>query len=567
MISRRLPCALGNLSLGLALAFGVVPWGGAAQQGETTGPPTTVLQTGTRLVVEDVLVMDGKGEPVHGLPKSAFHVFDQGKLQTIKNFEEGSPERSSAEAPPALPPGAFSNRSFLYSSSLISDVFLIDADAIPAGSQMFLLQQLKKSIAVLPPGVQASVFCETSGHMVQMRGLTAQHEDLRRGVAECVPRLPTMLEDSFFSGVKQLLTVAAFLQPLPGRKNILWFSGPFPLVPITDEEQVKGGISADYVAQTEAIHQMQNLLAEARIAVFPLDPRGVSLQAMPTVIVGGAAQENTSPSSTLSRTPTVAPPAGAGAMEEYDQMRQMAEATGGTTSHLNNLEQQINRAVSLGQDAYSVSYSPAGYTADNAWHAIRVTVDGPYRLSYRRGYLANWAGSAVESSRRVLADNADTAPVSGTAAAQSDKPLLFTVQVDAAADAAADSAADPAALREATATRKGAPAHHDAEVSVSVRIPVQQLGFRHEKGTWQSSATVAAYAYDDFGKLKGGKQQELDSKLSEPQWQAAQASQIGTHQAFAMPRSAKYVLFVVTDKTSGRRGTLMIPARVLRPNS
>ncbi len=557
MISRRLPCALGNLSLGLALAFGVVPWGGAAQQGETTGPPTTVLQTGTRLVVEDILVMDGKGEPVHGLPKSAFHVFDQGKLQTIKNFEEGSPGRSSAEVPPALPPGAFSNRSYLYSSSLISDVFLIDADAIPATSQMFLLQQLKKSIAVLPAGVQASVFCETSGHIVQMRGLTARHEDLESGVAECIPRLPTMVEDTFVSGMRQLLTVASFLQPLPGRKNILWFSGPFPLVPITDNEQVKGGISADYVAQTEAIHQMQNLLAEARIAVFPLDPRGV--------LIPGIAQHDSPPNISLFRTYGEAPPGG-GTSEEYDYMQQFAEETGGTTSHLNNLAQQINRAVALGQDAYSLSYSPAGYTTDHSWHAIRVTVDGPYRLSYRRGYLATWAGPAPESSRRALTDDMKTAPVRG-AAAQADKPLLFTVQLDPSATVAT-AAADPVAVAQAAPAAQAASAAQARDrVSVSVCIPVQQLGFTHARDGWQSSATVAAYAYDDFGKLKGGEQQELNSKLSEAQWQTAQTSQIATHQAFAMPHSAKYVLFVVTDRASGRRGTLMIPARILRPNS
>ncbi len=80
---------------------------------------------------------------------------------------------------------------------------------------MFLLQQLRRSIDTLPPGVQAAVFCETSGHTVQMRGLTAQHASLESGIAECIPRLPTTVQDSFASGIQQLLTVAAILQPLP----------------------------------------------------------------------------------------------------------------------------------------------------------------------------------------------------------------------------------------------------------------------------------------------------------------------------------------------------------------
>ncbi len=101
-----------------------------AQEEAGTGPSISVLQTGTRLVIEDVLVVDGKGEPVHGLPKTAFHVFNEGRAQNIRNFEEGSPGKAGGDAPPALPPGVFSNNSYLYSSPLVSDIILIDADAV-----------------------------------------------------------------------------------------------------------------------------------------------------------------------------------------------------------------------------------------------------------------------------------------------------------------------------------------------------------------------------------------------------------------------------------------------------
>jgi len=512
-----------------------------AQEEAGTGPGTFVLRAGTRLVVEDVLVMDANGEPVHGLPKSAFHVFDENKPQIIRNFEEVSPAKQAEMRPPDLPPGVFSNNSYLYSSSLVSDVFLIDADGLELVDQMFLLQQLRRSIDALPPGVQAAVFCETHGRTVEMRGLTAQHANLKSGVAECIPRLPTTGLDAFASGIQQLLTVAANLQPLPGRKNILWFSGPFPLVPINNVEGVRAGMSADYRAQTEAAHQMQNLLAEARIAVFPLDPRGVTGEGI--LAPGDEALD-------------------VGDLQDgYRSMQEFAEATGGTSSHLNNLEQQVNRAVSLGQDSYTLSYSPAGYTTDNSWHAIRVSVDGPYRLSYRRGYLASSTGLGSRGpgqgsgSARLLTAGASAHPVN-LAPALDDKPLIFTVQRD-----------EPAAVRSVATSSAQPRAHRGDRVNVSVHIAVQQLGFTHEGGKWQSSATVAAYAYDNFGNLKGGERQELNSALSDEKWQAAQTSQVATHQAFTIPRSAKYVLFVVTDKASRRQGTLMVPARALRPNS
>jgi VWFA-related protein len=509
-----------------------------AQEKAEAGPAGFVLKTGTRLVVEDVLVMDAKGEPVHGLPKAAFHVFDENKPQTIRNFEEGSPAKQAEMRPPFLLPGVFSNNSYLYSSALVSDVFLIDADGLEIEDQMFLLQQLRRSIDALPPGVQAAVFCETHGRTVELLGLTAQHANLRSGVAECIPRLPTTGLDAFASGIQQLLTVAANLQPLPGRKNILWFSGPFPLLPINNGTGVRAGLSADYRAQIEAAHQMQNLLAEARISVFPLDPRGVTGEAM--LAPGDEALD-------------------VGDLQDgYRSMQEFAEATGGTSSHLNDLEQQINRAVSLGQDSYTLSYSPSGYTTDNSWHAIRIAVDGPYRIFYRRGYLASSTGPGSagpgSGSARLLTAGTSAHPIK-LAATLAEKPLIFTVQLD-----------PPATPSSGVASPSPPPAHRSDRVDISVHIPVQQLGFTQYGGKWQSFATVAAYAYDVFGELKGGERQELDSTLSEENWQAAQTSQVGTHQAFAIPRSAKYVLFVVTDKASRRQGTLMIPAQALRPN-
>jgi len=536
-LRKRAPGAL--LAAVFASELCSIPIHCLAQKEAATAPTDFVLRTGTRLVVEDVLVMDVKGEPVHGLPKAAFHVFDENKPQTIMSFEEGSPAKQAEMRPPDFPPGVFSNDSYLYSSSLVSDVFLIDADGLEIEEQMFLLQQLKRSIDALPAGVQAAIFCETHGRTVEMRGLTAQHANLKSGVAECIPRLPTTGLDAFASGIQQLLTVAANLQPLPGRKNILWFSGPFPLVPINNGEGVRAGMSAGYRAQIEAAHQMQNLLAEARISVFPLDPRGVTGEGI--LAPGDEALD-------------------VGDLQDgYRSMQEFAEATGGTSSHLNDLEQQINRAVSLGQDSYTLSYSPAGYTTDNSWHAIRVSVDGPYRISYRRGYLASSTGLSSagpgSGSARLLNAGTSAQPIK-LAATLADKPLIFTVQLD-----------QPATEPYSAPSPAERSAHGNDRVNISVHIPVQQLGFTQDGGKWQSYATVAAYAYDVFGKLKGGERQELDSALSEEKWQAAQTSQVGTHQTFAIPRSAKYVLFVVTDKVSRRQGTLMIPAQALRPNS
>jgi hypothetical protein len=63
-----------------------------AQQQSTNGTassqPAYTLQQGTRIVLTDVTVTDESGNPVHGLPASAFLVFDNKKPQVVASFEE-----------------------------------------------------------------------------------------------------------------------------------------------------------------------------------------------------------------------------------------------------------------------------------------------------------------------------------------------------------------------------------------------------------------------------------------------------------------------------------------------
>ena len=49
--------------------------------------PSPLFHTGTRIVLTDVTVLDGAGQPVRGLKQSDFTILDDGNRQKIKSFE------------------------------------------------------------------------------------------------------------------------------------------------------------------------------------------------------------------------------------------------------------------------------------------------------------------------------------------------------------------------------------------------------------------------------------------------------------------------------------------------
>ena len=65
-----------------------------------------------------------------------------------------------------------------------------------------------------------------------------------------------------------------WLVNFPGRKNLIWFSGAFPLgidptVSIQNNNDITGEDSDEFRAMT-------NLLTRAQVSVYPVDPRGAS---------------------------------------------------------------------------------------------------------------------------------------------------------------------------------------------------------------------------------------------------------------------------------------------------
>ena len=77
------------------------------------------------MVLTDVAVIDSQGNPVHGLPESAFRIFDNKKPQTIATFEEHTGTPSVKMEPAATPAGVYSN-DYLLRLPPVLNVVIID---------------------------------------------------------------------------------------------------------------------------------------------------------------------------------------------------------------------------------------------------------------------------------------------------------------------------------------------------------------------------------------------------------------------------------------------------------
>src|SRR5271170_2802232 len=133
---------------------------GADPIGSTQASPP--IRSTTRLVQVSVIVHDKKGNPVTGLKKEAFTVFDEGKPQNIAFFS------SAAAAPllpgaPLLPPNAFTNRFDLKGQGPGAvTIVLFDALNTAPQAQAYVRKEILRFLQALKPQDHVAVYALTS---------------------------------------------------------------------------------------------------------------------------------------------------------------------------------------------------------------------------------------------------------------------------------------------------------------------------------------------------------------------------------------------------------------------
>jgi len=357
--------------------------------------------------------------------------------------------------------------------------------------------------------------------------------------------------------------LARYLVGIPGRKNVIWYSGSFPLdvEPNANEADPNDSV----VRNDEEVRKMDNLLTRAQIAVYPVDARG--LMSDPTISVTNSAfgqspvGGSTGDATMASMTQTA---------QEHSTMDAMAEDTGGEAFYnTNGLTSAVGKAIEEGSNYYTLSYVPTNLQWDERFRTIKVKVDNPNvkNLSYRNGYYAIDPNDRNKLNAQGAATALSTPTTMVTAmlhGGPDQAEILFKVRIRPANTPPAQALApdnvsnpDPKVKVEGPFKEYGVDLVPDPH---AVNCSLDPTGNHH------CALEIWSYVYDSNGKLLVTTGHRVFRKLSPDDYKTLLTGGMAFHQEISVPVKGQYYLrTAIHDMISDRVGAVEVPiAQVAR---
>jgi VWFA-related protein len=405
-----------------------------------SGGTAPAIESKVRVVVLDLVVTDGKGQPVTGLPKDAFEILEDGKPQTIATFEEHHGAAMTLAKLPPLPPNVYTNFPLTQTADSVT-VLLLDALNTPLADQTYVHQQMIKYLGTIPPGTRVAIFTLAS-RLRMIQGVTTDSAELlavlkdkkladpnpsallpstaendanqhyidfltTENTAPKAPQTSAQASVDTVSSMKQFLSdtaafqtesriritlqalqqLARYLSDVPGRKNVAWFSGSFPTGILPDAD-LPDPFSAVRSFQAE-IRKTTDLLTSTQVAIYPIAAEGLAPSS--TYQANAAEIGQKRPSMTARDQIKQMRTTGAGRDSNHLTMEQLAKDTGGEAFYNSNgLNDALTHVIDNGARFYTLTYAPSDKTMDGKFRHIRINLlSGKYNLAYRRGYFAD----------------------------------------------------------------------------------------------------------------------------------------------------------------------------------
>ena len=262
----------------LGLLVGLASLLSAPLHGQTPTPGDNgrqVFKANARIVVLDVVVSGKNSRPLSGLGKKDFLVSEDGHPQTITNFEVHTGTQPLQATPPDLQPNLYTNTPRIQPSDSLT-VLVLDSLNTPLDDQSHVRAQMLKYLKKMPAGRRMAIFMlgkqlrllqgftddpallsaalntQKNGKdvspLLKSDGEAAATQETVDALMAHAPDAATAMqqfsaeEDSTRSEVRLKLTLQAlqqlaqYLGGMPGRKNVAWFSGGFPMVLLPDPD-------------------------------------------------------------------------------------------------------------------------------------------------------------------------------------------------------------------------------------------------------------------------------------------------------------------------------------------
>jgi len=268
-------------------------------------------------------------------------------------------------------------------SSLTEEMFGSSGDEAPPGQ------------AVAPGGSRGAAPSGPSGPP----GGELQIAEIQRFEKETIAATTDMRVQTTLDALR---AIARHLSGYSGRKNLIWISSSFPLTispDATAQHNLAFEGNRNYGRDVAAV---TNALADAKVAVYPVNPLGVQTQAYFDVSVRRTNTYGVQPNTeknTLNRENEAR-------FASQESMQEVAQQTGGKICVNNNdLADCVKTAVTEGSSYYELAYYPDAGDWQGEFHRISVKTNHPgIQLSFREGYYARTGETSAKADSKTEND-------------------------------------------------------------------------------------------------------------------------------------------------------------------
>jgi VWFA-related protein len=393
--------------------------------------------------------------------------------------------------------------------------------------------------------------------------------------------------DRGFVTLANLQRLATFLTAFPGRKNVIWFTESVPpFLSIGNGPDALATMASDPGLENEYKKTM-NMLAAARMALYPVDARGVattsfyqadnklpSTTSAPYQITG----VDSNPTG-MGKDPTVSPTSSAPGAQvsnandettkrNSDQMMQevFAHDSGGKAfANTNGLSQVIDNISVASSDFYTLSYTPANSKMDGGFRKIEVKIgEGNYALSYRRGYFAldsDLPGAAVAARNQQIEKLAAKNPGAVDpllAFMDLGMPQSTQILYKTRIQPLPPGAANPPATNDA------AQGQHTT-YGVDFLVDLNDLDLKlNSDGNHEGKINISLIAYDRYGKIVSRKEHIVGLNIKPDVYEVFQNTGVQLHAEIGVPKGNLWLRTGVYDQASQKVGTLEVPLSAVK---
>ncbi len=560
-----------------------------------------VFKANARIVVLDVVVTGMKGRPVEGLHKQDFLVSEDGHPQTINYFEEHTGAQPLQANLPDLPPNVFTNVPRVKPSDSAT-VLVLDTLNTPLADQSNVRAQMLKYLKKLQPGRRMAIFTlgtrlrfvqgftddpallaaainnrkngagTQSSPLLQSNAETAADQELVAALMEVhaadaadAMRQFMANQSSTRSDVRIKLTLEAlqelarYLAGFPGRKNVAWFSGAFPVVIFPNP-----ALRDEFGAQRddrEEVRKTDALLASAQVAIYPIGAEGVATGSL----YSAGDDSRLTTQSQLSRQQDGAQERSA----DHAAMDEIAKDTGGAAFYnTNGLTDALARIAGHGSYFYTLTYTSTNLANDGRFRKIEVEFARPgYQLAYRRGYYADDAKS-VQAAAATPAPKPVSDPLSPFLRPGLPDSTQIPLTLRVMRGSAPPRAGPALTTRSAASPGQGGdnPNLKDPLTRYMVDFMIAARGLQFDPapdGLRHVSIEAALVVYNHEGKPLNWMLRQINLKLDAAHYATAQTDGVNLYLEIDAPNDGASLRGGIYDLNSNLAGTLQIPLSII----